>query len=231
MSEIFAIPKLPSPTVAVAGTTARFPVHRIYCVGRNYAEHAREMGAPVEREIPTFFMKPADAVVADGATIAYPSGTANLHHEVELVIALASGGRDIAADVALAHVFGYAVGIDLTRRDLQATAKAKGLPWDTAKGFDDSAPISAIHRASSVGHPTNGELALVVNGKVRQRTDIGDMIFDVPSILHELSKLFELAAGDLIFTGTPAGVGPLVRGDHALATFADYARLALRIGT
>ena len=230
MSEIFAIPKLPSPTVAVAGTMSRFPVHRIYCVGRNYAEHAREMGAPVERETPTFFMKPADAVVADGATIAYPSGTANLHYEVELVVALASGGRDIAPDAALAHVFGYAVGIDLTRRDLQASAKAKGLPWDTAKGFDDSAPLSAIHRAATVGHPTYGELALVVNGEVRQRTDIGDMIFDVPAILHELSKLFELTAGDLIFTGTPAGVGALVRGDHAVATFADYARLELRIG-
>ncbi len=231
MSDIFAIPKLPSPTVAVAGMTARFPVHRIYCVGRNYAEHAREMGAPVERETPTFFMKPADAVVADGTTIAYPSATTNLHHEVELVVALASGGRDIPTQMALGHVFGYAVGIDLTRRDLQATAKAKGLPWDVAKGFDDSAPLSAIHRADKVGHPTFGELALVVNGEVRQRTDIGDMIFDVPAIVHELSKLFELAAGDLIFTGTPAGVGALVRGDHAVATFAGYARLELRIET
>ncbi len=229
MSDIFAIPKLPSATVAVAGTTSRFPVHRIYCVGRNYAEHAKEMGAPVERETPTFFMKPADAVVADRATIAYPLGTTNLHHEVELVIALASGGSNIAPADALAHVFGYAVGIDLTRRDLQAAAKAKGLPWDTAKGFDDSAPISAIHRAALVGHPTYGELALVVNGEVRQRTDIGDMIFDVPSIVHELSKLFELAAGDLIYTGTPAGVGPLVRGDHAVATFSSFARLELRI--
>ncbi len=230
MSDIFAIPKSPSPTVAVAGSTLRFPVRRIYCVGRNYAEHAREMGAPVDRETPTFFMKPADAVVADGATLAYPRGTSNLHHEVELVVALGSGGNDIEPGAALGHVFGYAVGIDLTRRDLQAAAKAKGLPWDTAKGFDGSAPISAIHRSGKIGHPTHGELAIVVNGEVRQRADIGEMIFDVPAILHELSKLFELAAGDLIFTGTPAGVGPLVRGDRVVATFADTARLELRIG-
>jgi len=230
MSDIFAVPKLPSPTVAVAGTTQRFPVRRIYCVGRNYAEHAREMGAPVDRETPTFFMKPADAVVADGATLAYPSGTSNLHHEVELVVALGSGGTYIDPGAALGHVFGYAVGIDLTRRDLQAAAKAKGLPWDTSKGFDGSAPISAIHRADRIGHPTYGELAIVVNGEARQRTDIGDMIFDVPSIIHELSKLFELAPGDLIFTGTPAGVGPLLRGDHVVATFSDVARLELRIG-
>ncbi len=230
MSDIFAIPKSPSPTVAVAGSTLRFPVRRIYCVGRNYAEHAREMGAPVDRETPTFFMKPADAVVADGATLAYPRGTSNLHHEVELVVALGSGGKDIEPGAALAHVFGYAVGIDLTRRDLQAAAKSKGLPWDTAKGFDGSAPISAIHRSGRIGHPAHGELAIAVNGEVRQRADIGEMIFDVPAILHELSKLFELAAGDLIFTGTPAGVGPLVRGDRVVATFADTARLELRIG-
>ena len=230
MSDIFAVPRLPSPTVAVAGTTLRFPVRRIYCVGRNYAEHAREMGAPVERETPTFFMKPADAVVADGATLAYPSSTSNLHHEVELVVALGGGGANVDREDALGHVFGYAVGIDLTRRDLQAASKAKGLPWDTSKGFDGSAPISAIHRADLIGHPTYGELAIVVNGEARQRADIGEMIFDVPAIIHELSKLFELAAGDLIFTGTPAGVGPLVRGDHVVATFSDVARLQLRIG-
>ncbi len=229
MSEIFAIGKLPSPTVAVAGMTARFPVRRIYCVGRNYAEHAREMGAPVDRQRPTFFMKPADAVVADGATLPFPPATENLHHEVEWVVALGSGGADIAVADALEHVFGYAVGIDLTRRDLQAAAKAAGLPWDTAKGFDRSAPLSAIHRVEEIGHPARGELALAVNGEVRQRADIAEMIFDVPAILHELSKLFELKAGDLVFTGTPQGVGPLARGDHLLATFGDVARLELRI--
>jgi len=229
MSEIFAIQALPRPTVAVAGTTARFPVHRIYCVGRNYAEHALEMGTPIEREAPVFFMKPADAVVADGAQVPYPPATSNLHHEVELVIALAQGGRDIDPGQARELVFGYAVGIDLTRRDLQAAAKAKSLPWDTAKGFDLSAPISAIHRVAAVGHPASGPLTLAVNGQLRQSTDIREMIFDVPSILHELSKLFELRAGDLVFTGTPAGVAALVAGDRVSARFADFATLDITI--
>lgn len=229
MSQIFALPPLPPPTVAVAGMTARFPVHRIYCVGRNYAEHAREMGAEVDRGAPVFFMKPADAVVADGARVPYPPATTDLHHEVEMVVAIGREGVDIEQSAALEHVFGYAVGIDLTRRDLQAAAKAKGLPWDTAKGFDRSAPLSPLHRVGEVGHPTAGRISLEVNGEIRQQADIAEMIFDVPAILHALSRLYTLEPGDLVFMGTPAGVGALQRGDHVVATLADFARLEFHI--
>lgn len=224
MANAFVIPVPATPSVPVAGTDARFPVHRIYCVGRNYAEHAREMGGSVDREVPTFFMKPADAAWPHDA-VPYPPGTANLHHEVELVVALHSGGRDLDPAHALQAVFGYAVGLDLTRRDLQAAAKAKGNPWDTAKGFDASAPIGAIARASTVGHPQTGDLALSVNGVERQRADIAGMIFPVPEILAALSRLFELRAGDLVFTGTPAGVAPLLPGDAFEATFPGLAPL------
>jgi fumarylpyruvate hydrolase len=218
MNHPFAIPVPAVPSVPVADAQARFPVHRIYCVGRNYADHAKEMGSTVDRETPTFFMKPADAAWPR-AEVPYPPGTTNLHHEVELVVALAAGGRDLDPARALDCVFGYAIGLDLTRRDLQAAAKAKGNPWDTAKGFDASAPIGAIAPVSLVGHPTAGEIALSVNGVERQRADIATMIFRVPEILAALSRLFELAAGDLVFTGTPAGVGPLVPGDAFEATF------------
>jgi fumarylpyruvate hydrolase len=218
MPERFVIPAPATPAVPVAGTDARFPVHRIYCVGRNYAEHAKEMGHAVDREVPTFFMKPADAAWTQ-AEVPYPPGTANLHHEVELVVALHAGGRDLDAARALDCVFGYAIGLDLTRRDLQAAAKAKGNPWDTAKGFDASAPIGAIVPAATLGHPRTGELALAVNGIERQRADIATMVFAVPEILAALSRLFELAPGDLVFTGTPAGVGPLLPGDAFEARF------------
>ena len=227
MSYAFAPP--PQPAIPIAGTDARFPVHRIYCVGRNYAEHAQEMGAAVDREQPTFFMKPADAVVVDGAPVAYPPATSNLHHEVELVVALRSGGRDLDAATALEHVYGYAVGLDLTRRDLQAAAKAKALPWDVAKGFDASAPISAITPAEALGHPARGLLWLDVNGTRRQQADIADMVFGVGEILATLSRLYTLAAGDLVFTGTPAGVGPLVRGDGFRAGFGEELVLEGRI--
>jgi fumarylpyruvate hydrolase len=212
-------------SVAIAGDTAQFPVHRIYCVGRNYTEHAREMGMPVERDVPMFFCKPADAIVADGLPVPYPSATTDLHHEVEMVVALGSGGKNIPIDEALTHVFGYAVGLDLTRRDLQAAAKAKGWPWDAAKGFDHSAPISTIQPVSVMGHPEHVALALAVNGEARQHGDIDEMIFSVPEIIHELSKLFELKPGDLIFTGTPAGVAALKPGDHFHATLAGIAEL------
>ncbi|MDR3386500.1 MAG: fumarylacetoacetate hydrolase family protein [Rudaea sp.] len=216
----------PPPTaVAVAGSNVRFAVHRIYCIGRNYAEHAREMGAAVDRGNPLFFCKPADAVVADGADVRYPQATADLHHEVEMVVALQSGGANIAVDSALGHVFGYAVGLDLTRRDLQALAKAKGMPWDAAKAFDHSAPLSAIRRASESGHPQHAELSLRVNGQLRQRADISEMLFSVSQIIHELSTLFELKGGDLIFTGTPAGVAALARGDQFNARLGDIAAL------
>ncbi|HEY7872799.1 MAG TPA: fumarylacetoacetate hydrolase family protein [Rudaea sp.] len=216
-------------TATVAGSAARFSVRRIFCIGRNYAEHAAEMGATVDRGNPVFFCKPADALVVDGADIPYPSATRELHHEVEMVVALHSGGIDIAEADALAHVFGYAVGLDLTRRDLQAVAKAKGMPWDTAKAFDHSAPLSAIRTAAEVGHPQQAALTLEINGAMRQQADISQMIFSVPEIIARLSRLFELKAGDLVFTGTPAGVGPLVRGDVVHARLAGVAELRGRI--
>ncbi len=212
-----AIATPPIPSLAITGSAQRFPVHRIYCVGRNYAEHAKEMGAAVERGTPMFFMKPADAIVADegsGVIVPYPSATQELHHEVEMMVALGRGGRDIAPGDALDCVFGYGVGLDLTRRDLQAAAKAKGHPWDAAKGFDASAPASVLVPVARCGHPRRGALTLQVNGEPRQHGDIGDMIFDVASIIHELSKLWTLAPGDLVFTGTPAGVAALARGDR-----------------
>jgi len=224
----FAFEPAPRPSLAIAGSDARFPVHRIYCIGRNYADHAREMGAAVERGQPMFFTKPADAVVADdgrGVDVPYPPATNELHHEVEMIVALARGGRDIPRESALDHVFGYGVGLDLTRRDLQAAAKAKGHPWDAAKGFDASAPASALVPAATSGHPAHAALTLDVNGERRQHGDIGDMVFDVISIIHELSKLWMLAPGDLIYTGTPAGVAALARGDRVVATLGHIARL------
>jgi fumarylpyruvate hydrolase len=208
---------VPMPTIPVAGLGTRFPVHRIYCVGRNYAAHAREMGADPEREPPCFFMKPADAIVANDAAVPYPPATANLHHEVELVVAIGRGGRDIPDAFALEHVYGYAVGNDLTRRDLQARAKTAGEPWDVAKGFDRSAPVSAIHAAERIGHPARGRIWLDVNGQRRQDADLRELIFSVSQVLARLSALFELQPGDLVFTGTPAGVGPLQRGDRIVA--------------
>ena len=190
-----------------------FPVRRVYCVGRNYAAHAREMGSDPNREPPFFFAKPADALVTGGADTPYPPGTENLHHELELVVAIAQGGADIPAAAALSHVFGYAVGLDLTRRDVQERAKAARQPWDMAKGFDASGPIGTVVPAAAIGHPSAGRIALLVNGAARQTGDVGDMIWPVPEIIASLSRLVRLAPGDLIFTGTPDGVGPLVRGD------------------
>jgi fumarylpyruvate hydrolase len=209
----FVIPPVPQPTVEVAGTDARFPVHRIYCVGRNYAKHAREMGMDPDREPPFFFSKPADALVANGTPVPYPPRTANLHHEIELVVAIGTGGRDIPVTNALAHVFGYAVGLDLTRRDQQFAAREQGRPWDVAKGFDHSAPVSAIRPAAEMGHLEQGAIWLEVNGEQRQRANLSEMIWSVPEIVAELSTYFELRAGDLVFTGTPEGVGPVQRGD------------------
>jgi fumarylpyruvate hydrolase len=215
------------PAVPVAGSAARFPVHRIYCVGRNFAEHAREMGAEAPpKGQPVFFMKPADAVHVDG-DVPYPSGTSDLHHEVELVVAL---GRDadgvVAIDDALSLVFGYGVGLDLTRRDLQAHAKDKRLPWDTAKGFDHSAPVSALVPGRAV---PEGVLSLRVGGVVRQQAPLSDMIFGVAEVIHELSKLFALRAGDLVFMGTPAGVAALAPGDAFEAAVDGLATLSGRI--
>ncbi|MBU6477934.1 MAG: fumarylacetoacetate hydrolase family protein [Xanthomonadaceae bacterium] len=228
MSFLFEPPAVPS--LPIIGSDAHFPMHRIYCIGRNYAEHAKEMGAQaVSRANPVFFMKPADAIVAGGGDIPYPPATHELHHEVEMVVALAKGGRDIDASHALDCVFGYGVGLDLTRRDLQAAMKAKGLPWDVAKGFDASAPVSSLRTVGDIGHPAHARLSFAVNGEVRQDTDIADMIFAVPEIIAELSRLFELKAGDLVFTGTPAGVGPLLRGDRVRAELHGIATLEGRI--
>jgi fumarylpyruvate hydrolase len=188
-------------------------VHRIYCVGRNYTAHVREMGSDPTRSPPIFFSKPADAIVANGTPVRYPTRTTSLHHEIELVVAIGSGGRDIPASEALEHVYGYAVGIDLTRRDVQAAARRDGGPWDAAKGFDQSAPLSAIRAAAEVGHPERGAIWLEVNGETRQRADLAEMIWNVAEVIAELSTWFELQPGDLIFTGTPEGVGPVERGD------------------
>ncbi|MDQ3260395.1 MAG: fumarylacetoacetate hydrolase family protein [Pseudomonadota bacterium] len=209
----YALPLWEAPSIAIANSESRFPVHRIYCVGRNYAEHAREMGADPEREPPFFFCKPPDAVVTSGSRIPYPLATQNLHHEVELVVALQSGGVHIEPEAALDLVFGYAVGVDLTRRDLQQALREKGRPWDVGKAFDRAAPIGALMPALAGGHPSKSAIGLKVNGEVKQNGDVSDMIWNVPHIIAHLSELFELKAGDLIFTGTPAGVGPIQPGD------------------
>jgi len=201
------------PRLPVVGSDAWFPVRRVYCVGRNYAAHAREMGAD-EKEPPFFFMKPADAVVVPDGQVAYPPMTSDMHHEIELVCALGKGGRDIAASAALDHVWGYGVGIDLTRRDLQAVAKEMRRPWDTGKVFDGSAPVSALKPAAETGHPSNGRIWLSVDGDMRQDGDLGDMIWPVADIIAHLSALFTLVPGDLIFTGTPEGVGPVAAGSR-----------------
>jgi fumarylpyruvate hydrolase len=213
MMSDFALPPPATPTVAIAGTRQRFPVHRIYCVGLNYADHIREIGLDPKTTPLVFFTKPADAVADNGAAIAYPPSTADFHYEIELVVALGRGGRGIAPQEAPALVFGYAAGNDLTRRDLQKQARSRGEPWDTAKAFDHSAPIGAL-RPASLGHVSRGRIWLELNGVKRQESDIGQMVVDVPHIIAALSKLFELKPGDLIFTGTPSGVGPLKPGDR-----------------
>lgn len=211
-------PPHPLTTLSVRDSEALFPVRRIFCVGRNYAEHAREMGATAQAdglEPPFFFTKPGDALVggAGELAVAYPPLTANLHHEVEMVVALGAGGANIAVDDALGLVFGYGVGLDLTRRDIQAKAKEKGHPWDMGKGFDQSAVCSSLVPAARIGHPAHGRIWLKVNGAIRQDGDLGQMGWKVADIIANLSTMVRLAAGDLIYTGTPAGVGPLLRGD------------------
>ena len=203
----------PVTSLAVTGESARFPVRRIYCVGRNYAEHAREMGHDPDREPPFFFSKPSDAILGGGADFPYPPGTEDVHHEIEMVAALHSGGVDIAEADALGHVFGYAVALDMTRRDLQGVAKKMGRPWDVAKGFDASAPCSDLVAASRIGHPTRGRVWLDVAGETRQEGDLADLIWSLPEMIAYLSRLFRLEAGDLIMTGTPAGVAAVKRGD------------------
>jgi fumarylpyruvate hydrolase len=200
-------------TLPVAESNAAFPVGRIYCVGRNYAEHAREMGHDPDREPPFFFMKPADAIVMSGATIPYPQVTKDLHHEIEMIVAIGKGGSDIPVEKALDHVFGYGVGLDMTRRDLQGEAKKMGRPWEMGKAFDNSAPCTPLKTVAMVGHPAKGAVWLKVNGKVAQKGDLAEMIWNVPETISYLSKLITLRAGDIIMSGTPAGVGPVQAGD------------------
>lgn len=225
----YLIPPPAIPSLPIIGSTQRFAIRRVFCIGRNYAEHAREMGMVVDKDTPLFFCKPADAVVADGADVPYPQATADLHHEVEMVVALGSGGRDLTQAQAAALVWGYGVGLDLTRRDLQALAKAKSHPWDVAKAFDHSAPVSALRPASEVQPGADTVLRLSVNGEPRQHTTLGEMVHGVPEILATLSRLFELKAGDLVFTGTPAGVAALQRGDTFHAALDGIAELRGRI--
>ena len=205
------------PSVAVTGGAA-YPVRHIYCVGRNYAEHAREMGTDPEREPPFFFMKGADSIASSGAQIKYPSRTQDLHHEVELVVAIGASGTDISVSDASDAIFGYAVGVDLTRRDLQQSMKEKGRPWEIGKSFAQSAPVGEIQPAWNIGHPREGKISLSVNGEVRQEADIKDMTWGVDEVISELSTYYKLEPGDLVFTGTPAGVSALVRGDKVDCT-------------
>lgn len=226
MSE-FVIAAPAQAYVPVSGG-GRFPVRRVYCVGRNYAEHAREMGHDPDRELPFFFMKPADALVIDGKDMAYPVGTRDLHHEVELVVGLKSGGAEIPEGDALACIWGYAVGLDMTRRDVQGEAKKLGRPWDMGKGFDQSAPIGAMVAAGGFD-PTRGGIELTVNGVVRQTSDLSKLIWTVAETIAYLSKLVRLEAGDLIFTGTPEGVAAVKRGDVLEGTVAGVPPLRTRI--
>jgi len=223
------IPPPTPPSLPIIGSDLRFPIRRVFCIGRNYAEHAREMGASVDKSAPMFFCKPADAVVGDGADVPYPPATTDLHHEVEMVVALGNGGSDLTPEQAGALVWGYGVGLDLTRRDLQAQAKAKGHPWDVAKAFDHSAPVSALCPASERAPDADTVLRLSVNGQLRQQTRLGEMVHSVPEIIAALSRLFALKPGDLIFTGTPAGVAALQRGDRFDAELEGMARLQGKI--
>jgi fumarylpyruvate hydrolase len=224
----FVVKTPPAITVPVAGG-GTFPVRRVFCVGRNYAAHAREMGHDPAREPPFFFTKPADALVTNGADVPYPPVCKSLHHEMELVVAIGIGGTAISEATALDHVYGYAAGVDLTRRDMQDEAKALRRPWDMSKGFDASGPVGSIAPASRIGHPAHGRIMLSVNGAARQDADLTDMIWSVPEIIAYLSRLVALAPGDVIFTGTPEGVAALERGDQASGEIAGVGTITFRI--
>lgn len=223
----FVIPAPPHPMIPVEGGGV-FPVRRVYCIGRNYAAHAIEMGHDPDREPPFFFQKNPDSLDASGE-MPYPVGTSDLHHEIEMMVALKSGGRDIALEDALSRVWGYGVALDMTRRDLQGEAKKLGRPWEIGKSFEHSAPISPLLPVSQVGHPSTGEITLHVNGALRQEGDLAQMIWKTPEIIRYLSQYFELAAGDVILTGTPAGVGPVARGDVMEGKVAGLGTLSVRV--
>ena len=226
----FVIDPAPTPSVAVAGSADRFPVRRIFCVGRNYAAHAREMGKDPDREPPFFFLKPADAVVDDGATIPYPPETQNLHYEAELIVAIGKAGTDIDPANALDHVWGYGIGLDMTRRDLQNAAKDLGRPWDWGKGFDRSAPIGPIHPVSSVGHVDSGRIWLEVDGATKQDSDVSKLIWPIPDVISIASRSMELRPGDLIMTGTPEGVGAVKSGQTMTVGIDKLGIITIRIG-
>ena len=225
----YVITPPPQAALAIAGSADTFPVRRIWCVGRNYLEHIKEMGQD-EREPPFFFAKPADAIVPDGATVPYPSLTKDMHHEVELVVALKSGGRNIPVDKALDCVWGYGVGIDLTRRDLQIASRELKRPWEVGKAFDASAPCGPLISATKIGHPKKGRIALKCNGQVRQDGDLEQMIWNVPEIISKLSEMVALEAGDIIMTGTPSGVAATVAGDTLECEVAGIPKLTVKIG-
>lgn len=225
----FVIPAPEVVVLPVAGSDSKFPVRRIYCVGRNYLAHIRELGHD-EKEPPVFFTKPRDAIVQSGATIPYAMATQDFHYELELAVALQSGGRQIQPEDANKHIYGYAIALDMTRRDLQRQLTAKSAPWDVAKAFDYSCPCGVIHPVSAVGHPDAGNIHLEVNGEVRQDADLRQMIWDVPHIIAYLSQVFELAPGDLVLTGTPAGVGAVQSGDTLVGRIDGLGELTTRIG-
>ncbi|SFU21930.1 fumarylacetoacetate hydrolase family protein [Mesorhizobium sp. YR577] len=225
----FVFPPPPQASVAVAGSTSRFPVRRVFCVGRNYAAHAREMGKDPEREFPFFFMKPTDAVVDDGEMVTYPPRTSNFQYEAELVVAIGKEAIDTPVESALEHVWGYAIGNDLTRRDIQMEARDKGRPWDEGKAFDRSAVIGPLHPVSAVGHLSSGSISLNVNGDTKQDADLKDLIWSVPEIISILSHSFALKPGDIIMTGTPAGVGPLLPGDVCIVSIEGLGQLSTRV--
>lgn len=233
MTVSFAIEIEPRATLPIMGTDQVFPIRRIYCIGRNYAAHAREMGGDPSREAPFFFQKASDAVQVcpDDTSVRhpYPTMTSNYHHEVEMVVALKSGGRDIPEKDALSHVFGYAVGLDMTRRDLQDEAKTLKRPWEVGKSADHSAPVGPLHPVSSVGHPAKGSISVSINGEPRQSSDLSDMIWSVPEQIAILSSYFELKAGDIIFTGTPEGVGKVERGETMRAAIDGLGEISLLV--
>ncbi|MBP1874745.1 fumarylpyruvate hydrolase [Ensifer adhaerens] len=223
------IPLSPPVLLPITGSLVGFPVRRVYCVGRNYAAHAIEMGHDPDREPPFFFQKNPDNLLVADKAFPYPQRTSDVHHEVELVVALKSGGADIPVEQALDCVYGYGVGIDFTRRDLQAEAKKAGKPWAAAKAFEHSAPVSEIVPVEAIGHPANGNIWLKVNGELRQQGDLDQMIWKIPEVISELSRLFTLAPGDIIMTGTPSGVGPVVRGDTVTCGVDGVAALAVTV--
>ena len=224
----FVIPAPPPASVEVTGTNDRFPVRRIYCIGRNYLAHRKEMGHD-DRKPPFYFQKPADALLETGGDFPYPSQSENVHFEIELVVAIAKGGVDISIEDALDHVYGYGLGIDMTRRDIQSKAKQDGKPWESAKSFDHSAPISPIRPVSEIGHPDSGRIWLAVNGEVRQDSDLNLQIWNVQEGISHLSKLFEVVPGDLIYTGTPDGVGPINPGDLITAGIDGIGELEIKV--